>query len=461
VDKRDELPQIFPKFIPLRPRGCTWRLARHDGFEVGVSGWLVSRRHDGSRCSSKLCWSSISCRCSLSHLPIALLKRLNLRLSLNRGYTDETIALLGRYPSRFKRISAPARRISLDTLFSKSFVSALCRDRAVDIFEAAPLLKLYRVDGDASDLGSALAPMIIWIDLLNATDEEKSSVQRVLDVELPTERSLNEIEASSRLISRHGLLYLSSPAVRVDDEGEAHLTPVGFVIGPRVLVTIRFAASPVFDSVRDRVQASDDLENGMCVFIALLEAIVDRGADVLENLGAKLDKLSRRIFRGGLVRSKRPVRSSRRMREALESVGTMADTLSRARDVLLGVQRVAAFAGDARSEWITEPSKKRLDSVYKDVASLSDYETRLSDKIQLVLDATLGFINIQQNDLFKILTIVSVVGVPPTILVGIWGMNFKNMPELNWQFGYLLAWLAVIASGLIPLLWFRARGWFD
>lgn len=323
------------------------------------------------------------------------------------------------------------------------------------------MLKLYRVDGEASSIGSALPPKIIWIDLLNPTDDEKASVERVLAIKIPTEASLNEIEASSRLISRHDLLYLSSPVVRVDEHGEAHLTPVGFIIGPRVLVTVRFAELPVFDSVRDRVRANDELENGMCVFVALLEGIVDRGADVLEHLGSTSDVLSRRIFRGGLVRTKRPVRSSRRMREALENVGMMADTLARARDVLLGVQRVASFAGDVRSEWITQSSKKRLDSVYKDVASLSDYESRLSDKIQLLLDATLGFINIQQNDLFKILTIVSVVGVPPTILVGIWGMNFKNMPELNWSFGYPLAWLAVIASGLIPLLWFKLRGWFN
>jgi magnesium transporter len=139
----------------------------------------------------------------------------------------------------------------------------------------------------------------------------------------------------------------------------------------------------------------------------------------------------------------------------------MADTLARARDVLLGVQRIGSFAGDVRSEWISQSSKKRLESVHKDVASLSDYESRLSDKIQLLLDATLGFINIQQNDLFKILTIVSVVGVPPTLLAGIWGMNFKNMPELNWTLGYPLAWLAIIASGLLPLLWFKRRGWFD
>lgn len=125
------------------------------------------------------------------------------------------------------------------------------------------------------------------------------------------------------------------------------------------------------------------------------------------------------------------------------------------------MQRIASFADDAGNEWVTPTTRKRLVSVTKDVAPLSDYETRLSDKIQLLLDAILGLINIQQSDLFKILTIVSVVGVPPTILVGIWGMNFKSMPELSWAWGYPVAWLAIIASGMLPLLWFKSAGWFD
>jgi magnesium transporter len=137
-------------------------------------------------------------------------------------------------------------------------------------------------------------------------------------------------------------------------------------------------------------------------------------------------------FKGGLARDKGPVRSTRRLREALANVGILADRLAKARDVLLGVGRVASFAGDVGRDWITKESRVRLDAVSKDVVSLSDYETRLSDKIQMLLDAVLGFISIEQNDLFEVLTIVSVVGVPPTLLAGIWGMNFKNMPELNW-----------------------------
>lgn len=314
---------------------------------------------------------------------------------------------------------------------------------------------------DWQKIGAELSSEIIWIDLLSPSPEEKQFVERMLKVRIPSEESLNEIEASSRLVYDHELLHLSSPAVRVDEFKEAHLTAVGFIIGPRVLVTVRFSAMPIFDNVAQRITSDDSLENGMCVFTSLLEAMVDRGADVLEHLGITTDKLSRAVFKGGLVRSKRPVRSSRKLREALENIGDLADRLAKVRDVLLGVGRIATFAGDVGSQWITPASKKRLEAVSKDVSSLSDYETRLSDKIQLLLDAVLGFINIQQNDLFKILTIVSVVGVPPTILVGVWGMNFKQMPELNWSFGYPLAWLAVIASGLLPLLWFKRRGWFD
>jgi magnesium transporter len=324
------------------------------------------------------------------------------------------------------------------------------------------VLKMYRNQGgDWQSAGAELAPEIIWIDLLSPTPEEIQFVERAVKIKVPTEDSLSEIEASSRLKLDHHVLYLSSPAVRLDELGEAHLTPVGFVINANVLVTVRFFASPFFDSVAERIETDDSLQNGMCVFTSLLEAMVDRGADVLEHLGTTADGLSRSVFKGGLTRSKGPVRSTRKLREALANVGVLADRLAKARDVLLGVGRVASYAGDVGREWITSPSRTRLEAVSKDVVSLSDYETRLSDKIQLLLDAVLGFINIEQNDLFKILTIVSVVGVPPTLLAGIWGMNFKNMPELNWQWGYALAWIAIIASGLLPLLWFKLRGWIE
>src|SRR6202000_1519665 len=143
------------------------------------------------------------------------------------------------------------------------------------------------------------------------------------------QEALSEIEASSRLISDHGKLYLSSPAVRQDEFGDPYLTPIGFIIGSNILFTVRSATLPIFDTLAERIRTDDSLQNGMCVFTALLEAMVDRGADVLEHLGATTDTLSRDVFKGGLVRSKKPVRSRRRLREALQNIGAMADRLAR------------------------------------------------------------------------------------------------------------------------------------
>lgn len=225
---------------------------------------------------------------------------------------------------------------------------------------------------------------------------------------------------------------MSAASVGVDEQGDASLSPIGVVIGPGALVTVRFSALPIFESAAGRMPTDESLQDGICVFVAILEAMVDRGAEVLEHLGSTTDSLSRDVFPGGLARGWKSTRSSRRLREALQNIGAMAERMALARDVMLGVQRMASFVGEAGDSFVTLDAKRQLQSVTKDVMSLSDYETRLSDKLQLLLDAVLGFINVQQNDLFKILIIVSVVGVPPAILVGIWGMNFRWMPELNW-----------------------------
>jgi magnesium transporter len=323
------------------------------------------------------------------------------------------------------------------------------------------MLKMYRDDeNDWHKTGQSLSKGIIWIDLQSPTKEEVEFVERLATVRIPSREALEEIEQSSRLILEHDLLYLSTPAVSHDLGGETHLTPVGFIVGPHLLVTVRFSDLPTFDEMAQKIAADNSLQSGMNVFASLLEALVDRGADVLEKLGSAVDQLSKAVFKGGLAK-RGPARSTRQLRTALGQVGSLADRLAQARDVLLGVGRIASFAADVRRDWIGAECSARLTAVCKDVASLSDYESRLSDKIQLVLDAVLGFISIEQNDLFKILTIVSVVGIPPTLLAGVWGMNFHNMPELNWEWGYPMAWLVIIASGLLPLGWFKYRGWLD
>lgn len=310
------------------------------------------------------------------------------------------------------------------------------------------------------DPDSQLPKDILWIDLLNPNAEEIDLVERSADVRIPSREDLGEIEVSSRLVKTEDKLYLSAPVVGQLTLEDAELSPAGFIIGRDLLVTIHYEELPTFDAVSARIGSDDSLSSSIAIFVALLEAIVDRGADVLERLAAAVDEVSKTVFRGDLRGSISPRNANFTLRRALAKVGALGDRSSKARDVLLGVGRIATFTADTCHEMLTDDHRDRLQSISKDVTSLSDYETHLSDKTQFLLDAVLGFITIEQNDIFKVLTIASVVGVPPTLMAGIWGMNFRVMPELGWKWGYPFAWLVIILSAVLPLLWFWRKGWF-
>ncbi|PSC02784.1 magnesium transporter [Alsobacter soli] len=302
---------------------------------------------------------------------------------------------------------------------------------------------------------------VIWLDLLNPTEEERAFVERRAKVRVPSREALSEIEATSRLILDGDVLYLSTPVVGKGGDGLGPaLTPAGFVLSPRLLVTIRYAELDAFNAVVETVKRDRTLASGVGVFVALLEGIVDRGADVLEKLGSDLDKLSRQAFRGDPSNPRHAVRSTRRLRVALSRVGGIGDRVSMARDVLLGVGRIAAFAQEVGQSWVTPEIRARLVAVSRDIASLNDYEAHLANKAQFLLDAVLGYITIEQNEVFKVLTIASVVGIPPTVMVGVWGMNFKHMPELDWTWAYPVALAVIVLSAVVPLVWFKRRGWF-
>ena len=323
-------------------------------------------------------------------------------------------------------------------------------------------MTIYRDEGGtvrtSNDPG--LPGAVIWIDLLDPTQDERSFVESRASIRVPSKEALSEIEASSRLIVERGVLYLSTPMVARGNTLDAYLSPAGFILSPKLLVTIRYAELSTFDAVAERVRGDEALASSIGVFTALLEAIVDRGADVLEHLGAETDRISRSVFRGDTADRRHPVRSTRVLRETLSTVGAIGDRVSQVRDVLLGVGRIGSFASDLGHEWIDPEFQVRLSAVQKDVASLNDYEAHLASKVQFLLDAVLGYITIEQNDLFKVLTIASVVGIPPTVMAGIWSMNFEFMPELDWYLGYPLALAAIVFSAVVPLVWFKARGWF-
>lgn len=207
------------------------------------------------------------------------------------------------------------------------------------------LLTIYPNSGDAvrTSTSQELPSGIIWIDLLSPTAEEKAFVESRTKIRIPTIEALSEIEASSRLILQNDIVYLSTPVVAKGDTDYAFETPMGFILSSSLLVTVRFSELAVVGSVAEKVHADASLRSSSGVFTAMVEALVDRGADVLERLRSELDEVSKSVFRGNQDKLGHPVRSTDALRRTLTTVGRIGDRLSIARDVLLGVGRIAAF----------------------------------------------------------------------------------------------------------------------
>jgi len=316
------------------------------------------------------------------------------------------------------------------------------------------------IDQPQADLGDAAAmtPDAVWVDLLNPSPSETAFVERATGLILPSFADLSEIETSSRLRAQNGVLYLSAPLVHRANADDPRTTPVGFVLGPDRLVTVRFEELIPFTTFGQTAPGTAPE-----AFAGLVEAIVDRLADVLERIAAELDTLSHRLFRSEPIegkRRRRPARSAADLRVILRRIGNSGDLASKIRDSLHGLARLVPFVESMGAAWLPEVVKPRLETVRHDLLSLTDYDHFLLDQVQLLLDATLGLINVEQNNIIKVLTIVSVVGVPPTLVASMYGMNFKDMPELSWAWGYPYALALIAISAVGPLLWFRLRGWF-
>lgn len=296
-----------------------------------------------------------------------------------------------------------------------------------------------------------------WIDLISPTEEETARVAAATGLAVPTRSDLSEIESSSRLATRNGVLYLSLPLLSLAEGPRS--VPAGFVLSPERLLTIRFAPSQVFDTFAEHLPRGETLAgHGAHLFVGLLEAIVDRQADGLEQVSGELDTISHRIFALGAKAAGRQ-REDQLLRETLGALGRLGDLISHVRETEVGAARIVPFVEASTEDWLPKELAPRLKTLRGDIASVSDFDTHLNDKLQFLLDATLGFINIAQNNVMKVLTVVSIVGIPPTLIAGIYGMNFKVMPELEWAWGYPYGLAVIVASAILPLLIFRWRGW--
>jgi magnesium transporter len=316
-----------------------------------------------------------------------------------------------------------------------------------------------KVDGSGDP---ALPPgQILWIDLLHPTPDEDRFVEKIVGVSIPTREEMQEIEMSSRLYNEDGGEFMTIAGLCQLDTDSPLLTPITFILKGQILVTVRLAEPRPFQAFSARAQRPGTLNvaSGEQIMLGLLEALIDRIADALERVGAKIDTISHEVFHQEQVQSGRKTSD---FRAVLVEIAREGDMLSMVRESLVSMTRVltyhTAVTEDANKKAIKD-TRQRIRSIQRDISSLSDHSTYLSSKVTFLLDSTLGLINLEQNQIIKIFSIASVCLMPPTLVASIYGMNFRHMPELEWASGYPIALALMVVTAIIPFVYFRRKGW--
>src|SRR5262245_8432459 len=287
----------------------------------------------------------------------------------------------------------------------------------------------------------AIPGSAVWIDLLEPTPEEEKFVEATLGIDVPTREEMKEIETSNRLYEDQGALYMTTTVAAQLDSDRPVSTAVTFILVGQRLVTNRYLDTKPFQQfIAYAEKHPAACLNPLTVLAGLVEAFTERIADVLERIGADLDNLSGSIF----ARHGNGTPNSRDLRFMIERIGFAGELNSKARESLVSLGRLLMFVQQSGDAVMKGELRDRFRSISRDVTSLSDHASFLGGKVQFMLEATLGMINIEQNDIIKIFSIVAVMLMPPTLVASVYGMNFHFMPELGWPFGYPFALLLMV-----------------
>ncbi|UPY36448.1 magnesium transporter CorA family protein [Sediminicoccus sp. KRV36] len=296
-----------------------------------------------------------------------------------------------------------------------------------------------------------------WIDLLQPSLEEEHAVQAALGIEVPTREEMQEIESSSRLYREGETLVLTANFLYGADTGEFSSTPISFVLTANALITVRYATPKAFPVFTARCQKTPALvASGDAVMLHLFEQIVDRLADILERISSDMDRASHNIFLRGVPDA--ATKRERNLKEALLTLGQVGEVTTRASETLLGLNRILTFVGAEKATAVRKENQGTIKTLVRDVRSLVEYANFLNSKATFLLDAVLGIINVEQTNIIKTFTVVSVALMPPTLIASIYGMNFQHMPELEWTIGYPLALGLMVATAVLPIWYFKRKG---
>jgi magnesium transporter len=299
---------------------------------------------------------------------------------------------------------------------------------------------------------------VLWVDLIDPTPTEERLVETGLGIDVPTREEMKEIEASNRLYEDNGVLYMTITIVTKLDTDLPVNSQITFILAGNRLITNRYVDPLPFQRfIAYAEKHPSTCSTSSALLAGLIEAIVNRMADVLERIGTDLDQLSDEIFAQPRARS--ATRRTRDSRAILTRVGQNGDLTSKGRESLVSLGRLLAFVQQSPTALVQNDVRARFRTLNRDVQALSDHATFISGKTTFLLEATLGMLNIEQNNIIKIFSVAAVVFLPPTLIASVYGMNFEFMPELEWATGYPFAIGLMIVSAILPYLYFKRRGW--
>jgi magnesium transporter len=307
------------------------------------------------------------------------------------------------------------------------------------------------------ELGDEMPENAVWLDLVNPAAGEDKLVERLLGVAVPTREEMQEIEVSSRLYVEHHARFMTATLMCNSDTATPKTTAVTFILSGHRLTTVRYDDPRPFMLVGNKLARNCSASiDGEAVLMELLDAVIDREADLLERVGVDIDKVSHDIFDA----ESSSASGGPTYKDVLRAMGSKGDLTSKVRESLVSIGRLLLFlANEAEGMRWHKDVRLQLQAMQRDVVSLSDHATYLSSKITFLLDAMLGVVQIEQNNIIKIFSVAAVVLLPPTMIASIYGMNFKHMPELDWQFGYPFAIALMLLAAIVPYYVFKWRNW--
>ena len=299
----------------------------------------------------------------------------------------------------------------------------------------------------------------IWIDLESPTEAEEDAVEAALTFDIPTREDMQEIEVSSRIYRERGVLFLTAQIIASPEARESEIGPVTFAVLPDRLVTVHYHHPRSLTYFADWATRHDTvLQSGLDALLGLLEAVVDRLADILEGETRQHETLAKAIFA-----AHRPSGKTETLSAVLQRIGRAEAMNGKVNESLATILRILGYL-TATSEASHGPCLNARQmpialAQLQDIRSLREVAAAQADKVRFLLDATLGVINIRQSDVIKIFSVVAFVFLPPTLIASIYGMNFKYMPELDWTWGYPMALGLMVLSALVPYVLFKWKKW--